>query len=470
MTDFPTTGRTCPARFTHRERREIVVQNKPLGFLPTSIAVQLLRLISGSERHQGDRLRFATLKECRTVTPRKQSNLRTQIADLIQSTTVTTRLLVENRNPEGFLLQIVECLAHFKFRGLRKLRHNRHADFFLQSGDRFLTHHFALIVNRRFNAVTRHRISHFHELVFYREKSDLALRLTHSGSEINLSRNQLSRFTMRKMEGFDKVRLGQLIRRSFNHDHLVLCPDIHEVEITATHFLMRRVSHKHPLDTAHSNRRHWTSKGDVADHQCRTGAVDEKHVRIIHAIRTKKDPNDLRVIKIALGKERAKRTIRHPASKDFLLRRTTLPLEISAGELAHSGGFFAVVNGQRKPVLALFNRRRGDCRNHDDGVASLDGYGAVREFRELAGFNGDGGGSDLSRDVLNTHITAFGVESGTVGRVPISDLNWARSPLVQCGQRKIFPAEICNRENCTLVRCRSILVRKPLSGMPSGKG
>ena len=49
-------------------------------------------------------------------------------------------------------------------------------------------------------------------------------------------------------------------------------------------------------------------------------------------------------------------------------------------------------------------RGGGDGGDEDDGLAAADGDGAVGELRELAGFDGDGSGADLARDVVDTHV------------------------------------------------------------------
>ena len=64
-------------------------------------------------------------------------------------------------------------------------------------------------------------------------------------------------------------------------------------------------------------------------------------------------------------------------------------LKVTAGEFADRGGLFAVIDGEREEVLAFLDARGGDGGNEDDGFAATDGDGAVGEFGELAGFDGD---------------------------------------------------------------------------------
>ena len=89
------------------------------------------------------------------------------------------------------------------------------------------------------------------------------------------------------------------------------------------------------------------------------------------------------------------------AGEDFLLRRTAFALEVAAGELADRGRFLAVIDGEREPVLAFLDGGGGDGGDEDDGLAAADGDGAVGEFREFAGFDGDGSGADVGRDIMD---------------------------------------------------------------------
>ncbi len=116
----------------------------------------------------------------------------------------------------------------------------------------------------------------------------------------------------------------------------------------------------------------------------------------ILAVRAEEDGDDLGVVEVALREERTQRAIRHAAGEDFLFGRTAFALEVTAGELADGGRFFAVIDGEREPVLAFLDGGGGNGGDEDDGLAAADGDGAVGEFGELAGFDGDGGGADLA--------------------------------------------------------------------------
>ena len=116
-----------------------------------------------------------------------------------------------------------------------------------------------------------------------------------------------------------------------------------------------------PFDAADAHRADRAGERDVGDHERGARAVDGEDVGIVLAVRAEEHGDDLRVVEVALGEERAQRAVRHAAGEDFLFGGTAFALEVAAGELADRGRFFAVIDGEREPVLAFLDawwRRR----------------------------------------------------------------------------------------------------------------
>ena len=96
--------------------------------------------------------------------------------------------------------------------------------------------------------------------------------------------------------------------------------------------------------------------------------------------------DDLRVVLVAIGEERADRAVDQAGNQRFLFARTALALEIAARDLAGGIGLFLVVDGQRKEVearLRLLHRNHG---GEHHGLAVGGEHGAVGLARDLAGF------------------------------------------------------------------------------------
>ena len=164
---------------------------------------------------------------------------------------------------------------------------------------------------------------------------------------------------------------------------------------------MRGVGDELAVDATNAQRADRAAEGNVGDHQRGRGAIDREHIRIVLAIGGEERGDDLRVVEVALGEERAQRAIRHAAGEDFLFRRTAFALEVAAGNLTDCGRALPVLDGEGEEVLAFFDFGRGDRGDDDKGIGVADGDRAVGEVGELTGFDDDGVGAKLGRHRMN---------------------------------------------------------------------
>ena len=64
--------------------------------------------------------------------------------------------------------------------------------------------------------------------------------------------------------------------------------------------------------------------------------------------------DDLRLVQIAFGEQRADRTVDQAAGEDFFFRRTSFALDEAAGKLAGGVSVFAIIHGERKKAAFGF--------------------------------------------------------------------------------------------------------------------
>ena len=264
---------------------------------------------------------------------------------------------------------------------------------------------FALVVKRGFDAVTRDLVGDFEQFVGDDEERGLALHLAGFGGEFFLRGDDEGDLRLGEVECFHKLLLGQFAGLAFDHDHVGFIADIHEIEVAELALAMAGVGDEFAIDPAHAHGTDRACERDVADAQRGARAIDEKDVGIMFAVRAEEDADDLRVVEVAFREKRTQRAVRHAAGEDFFFGRTAFAFEITAGEFADRSRFFAVIDGEREPVLAVLDGGGGDGGDHDDGIAAADCDGTVREAGELAGFDGDGSGSDVDRDIMDHIIT-----------------------------------------------------------------
>ena len=233
-------------------------------------------------------------------------------------------------------------------------------------------------------------VGDFGDRIGNREEWHAAFGFADCCSEVALGLNDDAHGVAGEVEGFIEVRFGKFCGGAFDHDDLLTIADIDEVEVAVLAVRVGRVDNKLAIDAADANGADWACERNVRNTKRGGGAVDRENVRVILTIRTQEERDDLGVVEVALGEERAQRTVGHAGGEDFLFGGTAFALEITAGEFANCGGLFLVFNGERKEVLAFLDGGgRDGCDDHDR-VAAADGYGAVGEFCEFTGFKNDG--------------------------------------------------------------------------------
>ncbi len=231
-----------------------------------------------------------------------------------------------------------------------------------------------------------------------------ALGLVDLRGEFLLRDAEFHGFDVPEFEGLNEVGLGDFVARAFDHDHFFFRADIDEIQIALSALCVRGVRDELSADATDAHGADGARERDVGNHECGARAVDREHVGVVLTVRAHERADDLRVVEVALREERAQRAIRHARGEDFLLGGTAFALEVAAGEPADCRRLFAVFDAQREPVLALFDLRRGDRGDEDDGFAATHGHGSVGELRELAGFYDDGGAAGIGSHILDAHF------------------------------------------------------------------
>ena len=183
--------------------------------------------------------------------------------------------------------------------------------------------------------------------------------------------------------------LGELLGFRFDHQHRVGGACHHEIEPALRHFVDLRIEHVFVVDEAdarrpdraHERSARQSERGRRGDHGQDVGIV-------LHVMGQRGDDH-LRVAAIALGKQRADRTVDQARNQGFLLGRPAFALEVTAGDAAGGEELFLIIDGQRQEIESGFwlpGRHHGG----DDGALAIAGDdGAVGLARDLAGLEGE---------------------------------------------------------------------------------
>ena len=114
MTLFASARAAQELDFTHRERREVVVQHELLVELAGDM-LDLLFVVGRPQGTRDQRLRFAACKHHRAVGPRQHGGFRPDGPDFVEPAPVESDTSLEYLVAQHFLLQAVENLLRFGF-------------------------------------------------------------------------------------------------------------------------------------------------------------------------------------------------------------------------------------------------------------------------------------------------------------------------------------------------------------------
>jgi hypothetical protein len=157
---------------------------------------------------------------------------------------------------------------------------------------------------------------------------------------------------MTEHDGAEHDVFGQFLGFRLHHQHGVARAGDDEVELGLLHLVDVRVKHVFAADVADAGAADRTHEGHAGKGQRGRRRDHRQNVRIVLQVVLDDRDDDLRVVLVAIGEERADRAVDQAGNQRFLLGRTAFALEVAARDLAGGEGLFLVVDGQREEVEA----------------------------------------------------------------------------------------------------------------------
>ena len=402
MADFAAAGPADAAGFADGEIREVVMEDELLLVRAASVGIKFLRVVAGAERDERNGLRFAAGKQRGTVGAREEAHFAGDGADLFKITTIEALAALEDKLADGFLLDVVEGVVNDDLGDLlgAVFGDELFTDFVLDGVAGGFAVELAGQEQRGNETVAGESFCIGENFVGDDLERDFALLLANFRDEFLLRGDDRLDGFLGELQRGAEVGFGDFLGRAFIHDDVFFVTNIDEVEIALGLLSVRGVRDKLAADATDAGRAQRASPRNVGNHQRGARADDAQNIGVVLAVRAEEHGLDLHLVIPALRKERADRTVGEAAGEDFLFRRPAFALKIAAGKLACGSGLLAVVNGEREEVLAFLGLGRGHGGHDDDGIAHLDGHGAVGLLGQFAGFNddlfvADGGGDFL---------------------------------------------------------------------------
>ena len=187
-------------------------------------------------------------------------------------------------------------------------------------------------------------------------------------------------------DGLEHGRLGEFLGFGFDHQHGVAGSRDHEVERGVPQFLQRRIDFQRAIDEADPRGADRPHERDARQGQRRRTRDHGDNIGIVLEVMRKHRRDNLRLVAITFGKQRADRAVDQARDEGLLLRRPSLALEIAAGNAARREGLFLIIDGEGEKIAPGFGGLGRDDGGKNRGFAIGSDDGAIGLAGDLAGF------------------------------------------------------------------------------------
>jgi hypothetical protein len=171
---------------------------------------------------------------------------------------------------------------------------------------------------------------------------------------------------------FEHLDLGQLLGAGLDHHHGFFGAGHDQVKAAVFHQPHDRVDHQHAVDVAHLDRGDRAGERDVRKRQGGGCADDRQRARIVDHVGRQGRDDDLHVVGVAFGEQRAQGAVGQAGGQDGGFGRAAFALEVRPGDLAGRVHLLFVVDGQREEIDAFARLVGGGGGGQQDGVAVAD--------------------------------------------------------------------------------------------------
>src|SRR5229473_209754 len=353
MANFAARRSTQEFDFAGGERRKIVVEHELLVAFAQQ-RVDFLLVGRGPERHGNERLGFAAREYRGTMRARQHLDLRAQRANLGRLAIVDTAILFENRAADAVGECVKRGAALLLAADLERLFEFAR-DSLLDGGDYFGRDYFG----REF------------ALGLARKLLQLVLQLEDRAHLLMCGEERLE----------DRLFVDDVGAAFEHHDRIGRGGD-HQRDVAVLEIADKGIDDELAIDPAHAHGGNGAVVRYVGDFQRGRRRDQREHIRIVVAVRGKHRNDDLRFLVVALGEQRTHRAVDKARRENFLLRRTSLALEETAGNLAGGEGPFLVVDGEREKVHLLAALVGRHDRGEHNRIPILREHRAMRLLRQ----------------------------------------------------------------------------------------
>ena len=259
-----------------------------------------------------------------------------------------------------------------------------------------------------------------------------ALRLADGRAELLLDVDERLQRAVAEQDGLGHHVLGQELGARLDHHDRVARAGDDQVELRVGELAVGRVDHELAVDAADADGADRARERDLADAQRGRGGRRAEHVGLVLLVGREDRDDELDVVLVALGEERADGAVGQAGGQRGRLGRARLALDEAARDLARGVHALLELDREREEVEARAGIRPVGGAEHQ-GVTVANGDGAAGEARELAGLDGQRATTDLRLErVRQGNRSSLTVEEAgdlrQVGRLGPSGVERERTP------------------------------------------
>ncbi len=229
--------------------------------------------------------------------------------------------------------------------------------------------------------------------------------------ELQLDVDERLEGPMAEQDGLGHDVLGQELGARLDHHDRVARARDDEVELRLGELAVGRVDDELAADPADAHRTDGSAERDLADRQRGRGGHGAEDVGLVLLVGREDRHDELDVVLVALGEERADRAVGQAGGQRGRLGRACLALDEAARDLA--GGVHALLELDREREEVEAGAGIGPVGGpEDEGVAVTDGDGAAGQACEPAGLDGQRATTELCLECLRQGNNSSLAEEG----------------------------------------------------------
>ena len=190
-----------------------------------------------------------------------------------------------------------------------------------------------------------------------------ALLLADRAPQLFLLVEELVDGALPEEQRLDHRVLVDLFRPALDHEDRVAGGGHHHVDVALLTLELARVGDEFPAHAPDPHAREHEGEGDVRERQRERRAGQREHVGVVLVVRRKDRRDDLRLVLVALGKERAAAPVDEPGDQRLALGQASLAAEEATRNATRGGEALLVVDREREeiePFAPVLRRDSGD--------------------------------------------------------------------------------------------------------------